>query len=37
MERGEPPAANSRGPLAELCRRIVEDLTTATRSAEVTA
>jgi secretion/DNA translocation related CpaE-like protein len=37
MERGQPPAANARGPLAELCRRIVTDLTTATRSAEVTA
>ncbi|RIV36184.1 septum site-determining protein Ssd [Micromonospora radicis] len=27
LERGEAPAADGRGPLAELCRRIVADLT----------
>ena len=27
LERGEPPAANGRGPLAELCRRLIGDLT----------
>jgi hypothetical protein len=27
LERGEAPAANGRGPLAELCQRLVQDLT----------
>ena len=35
MERGEPPAADARGPLAELCRLIIADLTSADRSASV--
>jgi septum formation inhibitor-activating ATPase MinD len=27
LERGEAPAANGRGPLAELCRRLIQDVT----------
>jgi len=27
LERGHPPAADGRGPLAELCRRLLKDLT----------
>jgi secretion/DNA translocation related CpaE-like protein len=27
LERGEAPAASGRGPLAELCRRLINDLT----------
>ncbi len=26
LERGEPPAANGRGPLAELCKRLIGEL-----------
>jgi secretion/DNA translocation related CpaE-like protein len=26
LERGEPPAANGRGPLAELCKRLISEL-----------
>jgi secretion/DNA translocation related CpaE-like protein len=29
LERGEAPAANGRGPLAELCRRLITELTDA--------
>ena len=32
LERGEAPAADGRGPLAELCKRIVDDLTSGRRS-----
>jgi len=31
LERGEAPAANGRGPLAELCRRLIQDLTSSRR------
>lgn len=33
LERGEAPAANGRGPLAELCRRLIQDLTGAREEA----
>ncbi len=36
LERGEAPAADGRGPLAELCRRVVDDLV-AGRRAEAAA
>jgi secretion/DNA translocation related CpaE-like protein len=32
LERGEAPAASGRGALAELCRRLIGDLTAGTRS-----
>jgi hypothetical protein len=32
LERGEAPAASGRGALADLCRRLITDLTTGTRS-----
>jgi secretion/DNA translocation related CpaE-like protein len=32
LERGEAPAANGRGPLAELCRRLVHELTSGNRA-----
>lgn len=32
LERGEAPTANGRGPLAELCRRLIDDLTSGTRT-----
>jgi secretion/DNA translocation related CpaE-like protein len=36
LERGEAPAASGKGPLADLCRRLIEDLMRSER-AEVTA
>jgi secretion/DNA translocation related CpaE-like protein len=36
LERGEPPAAGGRGALAELCKRVIADLTAA-RSSEAVA
>jgi secretion/DNA translocation related CpaE-like protein len=33
LERGEAPAANGRGPLADLCRRLIQDLTVDSRIA----
>jgi secretion/DNA translocation related CpaE-like protein len=33
LERGEPPARDGRGPLAELCQRLLDELGTAQRSA----
>jgi secretion/DNA translocation related CpaE-like protein len=35
LERGEAPAASGRGALAELCRQLITDLTTGTRSEAV--
>ena len=35
LERGEAPTANGRGPLAELCRRLIDDLTSGTRAEAV--
>jgi secretion/DNA translocation related CpaE-like protein len=32
LERGEAPAANGRGPLAELCRRLIQELTSGHRA-----
>lgn len=32
LERGEAPTANGHGPLAELCRRLIDDLTSGTRA-----
>ncbi len=32
LERGEAPAADGRGPLAELCKRVIDDLTSGRRS-----
>ena len=32
LERGEAPAANGRGPLAELCRRLIHELTPGNRA-----
>jgi secretion/DNA translocation related CpaE-like protein len=32
LERGEAPAANGRGPLAELCRRLITELTSGNRA-----
>jgi secretion/DNA translocation related CpaE-like protein len=32
LERGEAPAATGRGPLAELCRRLIHELTTGNRT-----
>ena len=32
LERGEAPAANGRGPLAELCRRLIHELTSGYRT-----
>ncbi|HET6532103.1 MAG TPA: septum site-determining protein Ssd [Actinoplanes sp.] len=36
LEHGEPPAGSGRGPLAELCKRVIADLTGA-RSSEAVA
>ena len=33
LERGEAPAADGRGPLAELCRRLIQDLSAGHRSS----
>ena len=35
LERGEPPAADGRGPLAELCKRVIDDLVSGERTAAV--
>jgi secretion/DNA translocation related CpaE-like protein len=32
LERGEAPAAGGRGPLADLCRRLIEELASGTRT-----
>ena len=32
LERGEAPTANGRGPLADLCRRLIDDLTSGSRA-----
>jgi secretion/DNA translocation related CpaE-like protein len=32
LERGEAPAVNGRGPLAELCRRLIQELTSGHRA-----
>ncbi|GAA0815818.1 septum site-determining protein Ssd [Spirilliplanes yamanashiensis] len=37
LERGEAPAADGRGPLADLCRRVLDDLTAGHRGAESAA
>jgi len=37
LERGEPPASDGRGPLAELCKRVIAELTAVHRSGEVVA
>jgi secretion/DNA translocation related CpaE-like protein len=33
LERGEPPARDGRGPLAQLCQRLLDELGVAQRSA----
>ncbi|WP_412747302.1 septum site-determining protein Ssd [Krasilnikovia sp. MM14-A1004] len=33
LERGEAPAADGRGPLADLCRRLIDDLVAGTHTA----
>jgi Flp pilus assembly CpaE family ATPase len=33
LERGEAPAADGRGPLAELCRRLIQELTAGAQKA----
>lgn len=37
LERGEAPAANGRGPLAELCQRLIGELTAGRGSMEAAA
>jgi secretion/DNA translocation related CpaE-like protein len=37
LERGEAPAAGGRGPLAELCRRLIQELTSGNRPSEAAA
>jgi secretion/DNA translocation related CpaE-like protein len=32
LERGEAPASDGRGPLAELCKRVIDDLTSGDRT-----
>ncbi len=32
LERGEAPATDGRGPLAELCKRVIDDLTSGDRA-----
>jgi hypothetical protein len=33
LERGEAPAASGRGPLADLCRRLIQELTSGNGSS----
>lgn len=35
LERGEAPAADGRGPLAELCKRVIDELTPGDRTGAV--